>query len=250
VVSSAIAMMLGSVLAASSALGAEIPGATYTGTHPGGGTIEFTVSADGTRVDSYRIRDVPGDTCIFNAGGDKGEWEGAAIVDRAFEYRLYDSSLIFRGLFSGAQSASGTFRMSNAAVPGVKPACDTGTVAWTATTTSMPAGDPSQQSASPAAPASPTGTARRSFGTSVALRRLARTKLTGRIRSHPGCISQRWVTLKRGSTTVRSTLSRADGTFRFTRSAAIRGRQVRATVSARTGATAICAAGTSKRVKA
>jgi hypothetical protein len=246
-----MAIALGSVLAASSALGAEIPGATYTGTHPGGGTIEFTVSADGTRVDSYRIRDVPGDTCIFNAGGDKGEWEGAAIVDQAFEYRLYDSSLIFRGMFSGAQSASGTFRMSNAAVPGVKPACDTGTVAWTATTTATPATDPPQSTGSPAAPGSPTGAARRSFGTSIALRRLGRTKLAGRIRSpHAGCISQRWVTLKRGSTTVRSTLSRADGTFRFMRSVAIRGRQVRATVSARAGATAICAAGSSKRVKA
>jgi hypothetical protein len=249
-----MAIALGSVLAASSALGAQIPGATYTGTHPGGGTIEFTVSADGTRVDSYRIRDVPGDTCIFNAGGDKGEWEGAAIIDQAFEYRLYDSSLIFRGMFSGAQSASGTFRMSNAAVPGVKPACDTGTVAWTATTTATTATPPTdspQPTGSPAASGSPTGAARRSFGTSVALRRLGRTKLAGRIRSaHEGCISQRWVTLKRGSITVRSTLSRADGTFRFTRSVAIRGRQVRATVSPRAGATAICAAGSSKRVKA
>jgi hypothetical protein len=244
---------LGSVLAASSALGAEIPGATYTGTHPGGGTIEFTVSADGTRLDSYRIRDVPGDTCIFNAGGDKGEWEGAAIIDHAFEYRLYES-LIFRGAFSGAQSASGTFRMSNPAVPGVKPACDTGTVPWTATTTATPATTAtgsSQRAGSPAAPASPTGTAKRSFGTSIGLRRLGKTKLAGRIRSaHSGCASKRRVTLKRGSTTIGSTLSRADGTFRFPRSASIRGRLVRATVSVRTGATATCAAGSSKQIKA
>jgi hypothetical protein len=248
-----MAIALGSALAVSSALGAEIPGATYTGTHQGGGTIEFTVSADGTRLDSYRIRDVPGDTCIFNAGGDKGEWEGAAIVDHAFEYRLYESSLVFRGAFQGAQSASGTFRMFNPAVPGGKPACDTGTVAWTATTTATPAtvSEPPQRGGSPAAPASPTGAASRSFGTSVGLRRLGKTKLAGHLRSaHPGCTSKRRVTLKRGPTVIRSTLSKADGTFRFPRSASVRGRLVRATVSVRTGATATCAAGSSKRIKA
>jgi hypothetical protein len=243
---------LGSVLAASAARGAEVPGATYTGTHAGGGTIEFTVSADGTRLDSYRIRDVPGDTCIFNAGGDKGEWEGAPIIDHAFEYRLYDSSLILRGAFAGAQSASGTLRMSNQAVPGVKPACDTGTVAWTASTTATPPAAAPQAASSPSGPAaSPTAAVRTSFGTSVALRRLGKTRLAGRIGSaHRGCRSKRRVTLKRGSTTIRSTLSRADGTFQFPRSGSVRGRQVRATVAARAGATVACAAGSSKRVTA
>ena len=42
-----------------------IGGATYTGTHSGGGTIQFTVSGDGSQVQEFTAYDVPGDVCEF-----------------------------------------------------------------------------------------------------------------------------------------------------------------------------------------
>ena len=46
----ASSLLLGLILGASSARADHIPGATYTGSHSGGGTVEFVVSADGGTV--------------------------------------------------------------------------------------------------------------------------------------------------------------------------------------------------------
>ncbi|HZV73369.1 MAG TPA: hypothetical protein VFF79_06605 [Conexibacter sp.] len=225
-----------------------IAGATYTGVPNGGGAITFTVAADGTSLTSYRISDVAGSTCTFNAEGDAGIWEGAPIVDGWFEYRLHDAILL-RGTFPGAQSASGTFRFSNHATQATA-ACDTGTVGWTATTTAAP--PPSPTTGSPGAtPGGGTPAVKPRFATRVVLRRLSRTRLGGRIQSRgSACRAGRTVTLWRGPRRIATTRSRADGTYSFARKAVVRNRRVRASVPARAGATAVCAPGSSRFIRA
>src|SRR5262249_43894925 len=112
-------------------------GATFTGTRSDGGTIKFTLSADATRVVSWIAPDVKGDTCQFLAEGDNGVWPGADIDDEAFGYHLYDA-ISFEGSFTGRLTAKGTMRLFNHQVTGknAKPACDSGTLTWTASTTS------------------------------------------------------------------------------------------------------------------
>jgi hypothetical protein len=247
---------LGCLVAVTSALGDEIPGATYTGTLPDGATVEFKVSADGSRLVAYRISDVQGDTCKFVAQGREGSWEGTPVTNHAFHYTLYVNSVDFQGRFDGAQSATGTFRLHNDAVEGVKPACDSGTVNWTATTASpSPSAPGSDEGGGPGTggagyPASG-GTSRKSFHTSLTLRRKDRRTLAGRITSaSSACRIRRRVVLKRGSRTIASAVSKADGSFRFARSNATRGRTVRASAPARSGSTATCNPGSSKPVRA
>lgn len=223
----------------SATVAAVVAGATFTGTHAGGGTVRFTVAADGTRLTSYSIRDVPGDTCTFVAGGVAGEWEGTPIVNNAFDYRLHDA-LRFAGTFPTSASATGTLRLFNRAVSGVKPACDSGTLTWTATAT---------VSTGPPAAEDPQATTAR-FTTTIKLRRRGRTKLAGRLGSPSrACRSRRRVTLKRGSRTIAATRSTRGGRFSFKRSAKSRGRMVRARVSMRTVPAAVCTAAKSKRVR-
>jgi hypothetical protein len=227
------------------AAAAAIPGATYTGVPASGGTLTLTVAADGTRVSSYRI-DVQGDTCTFVAEGDDGVWEGAAIVSDVFEYRLYDS-IVLRGTFSGAQSVTGTFRLYNYAV-GSKPACDTGTVAWSASTTATPPA-PGSTVATGGSAATPSS-ARPRFATGVLLRRRSRSKLSGRVRSASAtCRAGRRVLLVQGSRTIASTRSASDGRYSFRRTARLRGRRVRALATARALEGATCAAGSSKAIR-
>jgi hypothetical protein len=250
---------LGCLVAVTAALGDEIPGAAYSGTLPDGATVEFTVSGDGTRLVAYRISDVQGDTCKFTAQGREGSWE-TPVANHAFHYTLYVNSVDFMGRFDGDQSATGTFRMHNDAV-GAKPACDSGTVSWTATTTASPAGSggpgpgdrggASGTGTTGATGGSALGEARKRFHTSVTLHTKSRRTLAGRISSASvSCRARRRVVLKRGSRTLASAMSRADGSFRFTRSKASRGRAVRAVARARNGSTATCIAGSSKPVKA
>jgi hypothetical protein len=233
--------------AAGPASASAIPGATYTGVPASGGAITLTVAADGTRVSSYRI-DVQGDTCTFVAEGDDGVWEGAAIVQDAFEYHLYES-IALRGTFSGEQSVTGTFRLYNYAV-GSKPACDTGTVAWSASTSATP---PPPGSSPPAGspPAGSAGSSSRRFATGLLLRRRSRTTLGGRVTSASAtCRARRRVLLVQGSRTIASTTSASDGRYSFRRSARTRGRRVRALATARGLAGAMCAAGSSKAIPA
>jgi hypothetical protein len=228
-----------------------LAGATYRGTHSGGGTIELTLSADGRHVDSYVARDVRGDTCQFVAQGDAGEWPGATIDAGTFEYRLYDA-ILFRGTFPGRLTASGTLRLYNHAVPDGKPACDTGMLSWTATTTAS--GEPPPVDGG--APPSTSGgippavvPKRRTVSTLVTLKR-SRTKVSGRLSAGDrSCLSGRTVTLKRGGKKLRTAKSRADGGFSFKRTAAMRNRSLRAFVSVRSGAAAICNAASSRTIR-
>jgi hypothetical protein len=212
---------------------ALIAGATYTGTHAGGGRVAFTVAEDGSRLTSYSVGDVRGDTCTFVAGGTEQEWEGVALANGAFEYRLHDA-ILFRGTLPDG-SAAGTLRLFNGAVRGVKPACDTGEVGWTA----QPSGSlPTAGTADGAAA---------TFRTNVTLRRGGRA---GRVRSlHRDCRAGRRVTLERRGRKVGTAITSIDGSFRLERTARTRGRRVRVVVKKREVAAATCAPGRSKAVR-
>jgi hypothetical protein len=256
-----------------------IPGAAYNGVAADGATVAFTVSPDGALVTSYRLSGVPGNTCMFNAGGDNGVWQGAPIVGGAFQYALYDA-ILFQGTFPGPQSAAGSFRLFNHATS-VTQACDTGTVSWTATTTATPphggasggggnggsggggnggsggggnggsGGGGNGGSGGGGGGSGNGGTVKRSFATRVALRKLSPKRLGGRISSPSGtCRRGRKVILWRGSRRIAATESKANGTFSFPRSARVRGHRVRASTPARTGRKAVCTAGSSTFIKA
>ena len=228
-----------------------IAGATYSGLAADGARVTFTVSPDGTLVDSYRITNVHGDTCLFTAAGEQTEWEGAPIVNNAFQYRLYDA-ILFQGTFPGTQSASGTFRLYDHAT-GARRACDTGTVGWTASTTAHPSPTGPGWSAGPGGGTGGGSGAnggranRHVFVTRVTLRKLSSKRLAGRISSTSGaCRAGRTVVLWLRTHRFTTTRTKANGTFWFARSKAVRARQVRASVLSRTVRAGVCAAGSSK----
>lgn len=120
----------------------HIAGATYSGTHAQGGTVSFTVSPDGSGISSFSVGGpVQGDTCSFS-GINTNYAQPLPVVNHAFS----DTTPPFTasGSFPGLQSASGTFRMRTQVFPA--PACDSGEVGWSATTTSSP---PAPQSSAP-----------------------------------------------------------------------------------------------------
>ncbi|HVF53714.1 MAG TPA: hypothetical protein VNC78_08930 [Actinomycetota bacterium] len=134
VMSVAIALMV-----AGQARANHIFGATYNGTIDGGGTVAFTVSADGSAIATFTADGVPGNACTFNGFSTNN----IPIVDHAFSSTTGGNTIT--GSFDGAQSARGSIRIS---VSGSAP-CDTGTRAWAATTQASPS--------TPSGPA-PTGT--------------------------------------------------------------------------------------------
>jgi hypothetical protein len=226
------------------ALLAVIAGATYTGAAAGGGSVQFTVAPDGSRITSYAIRDVPGDTCTFVSLGTEGDWPGVPIVGGAFEHRPHDGELI-SGSFPNLLTISGTLRFFNAAVPDVRPACDTGTVTWTATTPGTTPPPPPGAETPPGGSPPETGTRAR-YATRVTLRRRG-ARLAGRVGSpHRDCRAGRRITLRRGGRKVGTARSRRDGTFRLARTSKTRGRKIRAVVVRRELAAAICATGRSR----
>jgi hypothetical protein len=243
--------------AAAPAVADPIAGASYTGVAADGAAVTFTISPDGTLVNSYRVSGARGDTCVFTGEGDEAIWEGAPIVSNSFQYRLYDS-ILFRGTFPGPQSAAGTFRFYNRATS-ASPACDTGTVSWTATTTATPPPTSSTGPYSPPPPGTPTpgqpstgtaGNKKPTFATRVALRKLSRTRIGGRVSSaNKACRGGRTVYLWLGSRRIAKTRTKSDGSYKFVRSAKIRGKRVRAAASTRSSATVVCAAGSSIRIR-
>ena len=230
-------------LAAAPAVADPVPGATYNGMAADGANVTFTVSPDGTLVDSYRITNVIANGCQFTAEGDKGVWEGAPIVNNAFSYQLGDA-IFFQGTFPGAQSASGTFRLHTGA-------CETGTVAWTVKTTANPpppatGGPPGTGGGGGGTGSSGGGGSKHVFVTRVTLRKLSSKRLGGRISSPSGaCRAGATVILWRGQRRFARTKTKANGTYWFARSNAIRGRRVRASVLKRTVTAGVCAAGSS-----
>jgi hypothetical protein len=120
-VSLAVAFLLG----VSSARADHIPGAAYTGTHSGGGTVEFVVSSDGGTVTGFTVTYPPG-TCRFS----RVTAPFIPISGHSFAGGVNAVSL--SGSFTGVQTASGTFTVA----PNY-PEC-LGTVNWSARTTASP----------------------------------------------------------------------------------------------------------------
>lgn len=254
-----LAMVFGSLACATAAGATAVPGATYTGSAADGARIKFTISADGKLVNSYQFVGVQAATCQFYSNGMAPEWPGAPIANNAFSYQLIrsgiETSIWFNGTFPGPQSASGTFELRQDAT-NQNPACDTGTVSWTATTTATPGGSGgsggsgSGGSGSGGSGSGSGGGHGRKFKTRVTLRRASARQLTGRIMSPAGaCRAGRKVILWRGKRRIASTKAKAGGKFSFARSQRIRGRFVRASAPTRRVRAGSCAAASSKLIR-
>jgi hypothetical protein len=139
-----LSLILGLMLGASSARADHIAGAVYTGTHSGGGTVEFVVSADGGTVTGFKLTYPPG-TCRFPSAFAAP----TPISGHSFAGGL--NALSWSGSFTGVQSASGTFTVA----PNY-PDC-LGTVTWTARTTASP---PDTTPPDTTVPAGPSGSTR------------------------------------------------------------------------------------------
>jgi hypothetical protein len=142
-----IVVILGAVASflVAAADASHTPGATYRGTHSGGGTVEFTVSTDGTRIRSYGVFGVPtasGQTC-FSATSPA--FAGIPISDHSF---TSTGEFFFAGSFPRAGFAQGTLGFRNAP----SPCGTTATFTWTATTGA--ATSPPPPPSPPAPPAS------------------------------------------------------------------------------------------------
>ena len=253
-----LGLIVAVVAAASSASGDEIAGATYRGGTTDGATIELTVSQDGTKVDSYVIDGAHGDpalgsSCSFHAEGHPPQFQGAPITNHSFSYQWYYATDI-RGTFSGAQSVTGWFRLYNPTIEGVKPACDTGEVQFTLTTTATPPPGGSQPTETTPTnvtpPSSPRTAAVARYSTKLTLRRVGK-KLRGKLRSNgPGCEVGRVVRLYKRGRVVARTKSRKDGSFTFRRSKSLAHKRVQAKVRTKSSASAYCRAAASKLLTA
>jgi hypothetical protein len=119
---------------ASSAAAFHIAGATYNGTHAGGGTVSFAVTPDGSGLSSFSVGGpVQGNICTFG-GSSITFTQPLPIVNHAFN--LSSSSTSVSGSFTGVQQASGNFRIKTFGPF----SCDSGIVPWTASTNASPAG--------------------------------------------------------------------------------------------------------------
>jgi hypothetical protein len=233
------------------AYAAAIPGANYKGVASDRAQVTFTVSGDGTIVNSYSITGVfghepNGRTCQFVGGGAAGIWPGAPIGGRTFSYSL-GTALLLRGEFTGPQTSSGTFRFYLPAI-GSAPSCDTGTVAWTASTTARPLGGTAGGGTSPGGGSANARTP--TYLTWVSLKRLSATRLVGSVKASGGrCVNARTVYLMLGRKRVSRVRTNARGAYRIAIKPQLLTARVRAAVPTRRMSHAVCAAGSSKFLK-
>jgi hypothetical protein len=225
-------------LAALPATADPIAGATYNGIAADGASVSFTLTPDGTLINSYQITFAHGYNCtVSGAGGQGGGWQGAPIQNNSFDYS--DATTTFQGNFTGAQSASGTLRLTTG--PG---GCDTGDESWHATTNATP---PHGGGGGGNGGGGHGG--KLAFATRVSLHTGSRKLLGGLRSSSRACLAGRTVVLWRGSRRMARTTSKAGGKFYFARKAMLRGRHVRASVLARTVQGGLCVAGSSKFIR-
>ena len=92
------------VLGVSSARATHIPGATYTGTHSGGGSVTFVVSADGGSITGFTIVNNPGSSCTLN----RVRAPFAPISDYSFS-STFGGGFSVSGSFPAVRTASGSF---------------------------------------------------------------------------------------------------------------------------------------------
>jgi hypothetical protein len=129
---SAVAILAtASAIFASHAFGHHINGATYNGTVTSGGTIQFTVTADGSAVTQITVQNLRGNGCTLPSQTSpvripiSGDPHGFSLVGQQS----------VTGTFHADQAAQGTLRYQSFG----RGACDTGVVSWTATTTAITA---------------------------------------------------------------------------------------------------------------
>jgi hypothetical protein len=128
VLASVVSALLLCCLAPAAGADSPIHPGIYKGTTATGGTVQFRVSADGTRVTSFRVTKVP-DTCgrLFDVTVDVA----VPIVGERFSSGI-PSGLALRGAFSASRRARGTVAYS---VVNVRDdGCEPKRVRWTATT--------------------------------------------------------------------------------------------------------------------
>ena len=118
---------VGLILGVSSARANHIPGAVYTGTHSGGGSVEFVVSADGGSVTGFTVVHPSESACIVKRIIAP---PGIPIRDHTFSLS-FNNGFSLTGSFPAIQTASGSFTFH----PNYAPC---GTVSWTARTTASP----------------------------------------------------------------------------------------------------------------
>jgi hypothetical protein len=128
---SAVAILgTASAIFVSPTFGHHIIGATYNGTVATGGTIQFTVTADGSAVTQITVQNLRGNGCTLPSQ--------TSPVKLAISGDPHGFSLVgqqsLTGTFHADQAAQGTLRYQSFGVG----ACDTGVVSWTATTTAIP----------------------------------------------------------------------------------------------------------------
>ena len=112
----------------------HLSGATYTGSITGGGTLTFTIAADGSSVTTFKVMNVPGGGgCTLSIALQFD----IAISNHNFEFELSGDFIAGKitGSFPGVGSAQGTLRLGNINLPPGTPPCDTGTETWTASAT-------------------------------------------------------------------------------------------------------------------
>lgn len=115
---------------ASGAQAFHIPGAQYTGTHSGGGTVQLNVSSEGDVVALFRVNNVPGNGCTLTfAQHSTPPNAPISIANNAFSDPVLP--LTWNGSFNAPQSVQGVFAFSQGG-------CSTATLTFNARTTSSP----------------------------------------------------------------------------------------------------------------
>jgi Domain of unknown function DUF11/PASTA domain len=105
-VSLLLLVAIGGFLDAAGARGEHVPGATYTGTHSGGGTVTFTVQPDGNYITSFDYTYLP-IGCGTSLSGHT--MAGAPVVnDTFFRPVLEEDDITYSGTFTSPQHAVGT----------------------------------------------------------------------------------------------------------------------------------------------
>ncbi|HUF52445.1 MAG TPA: hypothetical protein VMR52_01570 [Dehalococcoidia bacterium] len=134
----------------------HIAGATYTGTHSGGGSVEFDITGDGSGISRFRVTNVPGDTCTFSEI--EVNYATPVPIDNHTFNRQVASGLSFEGSFLTPGTASGTLKVHQNAIPFVQPACDSGTLNWSASTNATASPSPTTPISTPVPTPTPSPT--------------------------------------------------------------------------------------------
>lgn len=127
------ALLVVVLFAASLAEADHIPGASYNGTVAGGTAVSLTVSPDGSGITSFTAAGpLEAGDCTFSDVGWTYSGTPLAIANHSFS-DSDDPEMSVSGSFPTVQGAQGTLRLGD-----VSSSCDTGNLAWSATTTATP----------------------------------------------------------------------------------------------------------------